>query len=74
MQRYDSTFYTFALPIERSVCPRPLSPFFPNYCYQFLLGSTIVPKGTEKNIRMQDFGEQTERIMSSAEMVNSMNS
>ena len=31
-------------------------------------------KETEKNMRVQDFGEQTERIMSSAKMVNSLNS
>ena len=31
-------------------------------------------KETEKNMRVQDFGEQTERIMSSAKMENSLNS
>ena len=59
---HDSTFHTFALPIVRSVCPLnalPLPPtpkVFPNHCYQFHWGSTIVPKEIEKNAYARFWG------------------
>ena len=59
-----STFHTFALPIVRSVCPprpqRPSPPpnpkFFPNHCYQYHWGSTIVPREIEKNAYARFWG------------------
>ena len=76
---HDSTFHTFALPIVRSVCPLNALPPPPLPLKFFLIivinfiGAVQSFRKKSRRMRMQDFGEQTERIMSSAKMVNSLN-
>ena len=80
---HDSTFHTFALPIVtfalplvHSVCtptpPHPPCTFFLIIVINFI-GAVQSSRKKSRRMRMQDFGEQTERIMSSAKMVNSLN-
>ena len=76
---HESTFHTFALPIVRTVCPLNALPPPPPPLKFFLIivisfiGAVQSSRKKSRRMRMQDFGEQTEHIMSSAKMVNSLN-
>ena len=75
---HESTFHTFALPIVRSVCPLNHLPPPPPLKFSVtivinFIGAVQSSRKKSRRIRMQDFGEQTERIMSSAKVVNSLN-
>ena len=68
---HDSTFHTFALPIVTFALPIVRSVFL--IIVINFIGAVQSSRKKSRRMRMQDFGEQTERIMSSAKMVNSLN-